>query len=76
MNFAFVSDLFSLTRDIYVSDELKLPTGDLLPTSPPINAWGRWESWPSGHKNGRAVPDPYQLQHLGEHALHLNIMPL
>ena len=72
MNFVFVSGLFSLTSGIHVSDELELSTGGLLPTSPPISAWSRWESWPSGHKSGRAVPDPYQLQHLGEQALHLN----
>lgn len=38
----------------------------LSPSWKPSNTWGRWESWPCGHKNRRAVSDPYQLQHSKE----------
>lgn len=34
--------------------------------SVPINTQDRWEIWPCGHKSKRVVPQPYQLQCLGE----------
>lgn len=38
---------------------------------PLINAGGKWETWPGGHKSGRTTPDSYKLQHSGEQVLHL-----
>lgn len=33
--------------------------------------YGRQESWPWGHENGRTGHTPHQLPYLGEQSLHL-----
>lgn len=38
---------------------------------PLINAWDRWETWHCHVKHWRPIPDPHQLQHSGQLALHI-----
>lgn len=46
--------------------------GKMPPNPQLITTCNRWESWPRGHRREKASPAPYQLQHPGEWALHLN----